>query len=316
MNIKLSFLVMLLLSPTVLFANSTSQSDVTVISSYNMATYQKAITSLLASLPSKDQKDKRLTQASAAFIGKSYLLGALGEGPDGQFDQNPLYRTDSFDCETFVDTVIALLHAKNTNDFSYQMNNIRYSNSRPSYLSRNHFTNVDWNRNNESHGYLSDITKDIYPVVAISQTLIDKPNWYLHLGFDSIKLLQEPANPSELLEALHDLANKTNSTVSTLRYIPLTALFDENGKPNMDIFNRIPSGVVIQIVRANWTPDGDIGTALDISHMGIVLRINDQLIFREASSVKQQVIDIPLTDYLAQYINSDTVKGIHVEQIK
>ena len=52
---------------------------------------------------------QRIDAISAQFLGKPYLLGALGEGEQGYYDSSPLYRTDAFDCETYVDTVLALI---------------------------------------------------------------------------------------------------------------------------------------------------------------------------------------------------------------
>ena len=43
------------------------------------------------------------------FKGKPYVLGSLGEGKAAIFDKNPIYRTDTFDCETYVSTVLALV---------------------------------------------------------------------------------------------------------------------------------------------------------------------------------------------------------------
>ncbi len=55
-----------------------------------------------ASLP------QRVEAISELFLGVPYKLGALGEGPGGEFDRDPLIRFDAFDCTTFVETVMAL----------------------------------------------------------------------------------------------------------------------------------------------------------------------------------------------------------------
>ena len=54
---------------------------------------------------------------SAYFINTPYKLGPLGEGPEGLFDQDPLYSFDVFDCTTFVETVMALHYSKNMDEF-------------------------------------------------------------------------------------------------------------------------------------------------------------------------------------------------------
>ncbi len=72
---------------------------------------------------------------------------------------------------------------------------------------------------------------------------------------------------------------------------------------------------MVEIVRPNWNLHDKIGTNLDISHMGFSVRKNGVLYFREASLIDKKVIDIPLADYLKNYLHSPTVKGIHLEQI-
>ncbi len=37
---------------------------------------------------------------SEEFLGKPYILGALGEGPKARYDQFPAYRVECFDCVT------------------------------------------------------------------------------------------------------------------------------------------------------------------------------------------------------------------------
>ena len=60
---------------------------------------------------------QRIKTQSGVLLNTPYLAGALGEGVSGKYDQNPLYRFDYFDCETYVDTVMALVLAKNLTDF-------------------------------------------------------------------------------------------------------------------------------------------------------------------------------------------------------
>ncbi len=87
----------------------------------------------------------RITYISKQFLGKPYALGALGEGSQGYFDQAPLYRTDAFDCETYVDTVLALAFADNLSTFKQYIQKIRYRDGHIAFVDRNHFTCLDWN---------------------------------------------------------------------------------------------------------------------------------------------------------------------------
>ncbi|KTD16854.1 N-acetylmuramoyl-L-alanine amidase-like domain-containing protein [Legionella jordanis] len=261
----------------------------------------------------------RLETISAQFLGKDYVLGALGEGVKGRFDQAPRYRVDGFDCETFVDTVLAIALADNIQDFRQCICRIRYENGRVSYINRNHFTSIDWNRNNQHQGFLKDITQTFtdvnkQPVSLMTTALIDKPSWYQFHTLASIRLY--PENKQEQMLRLAELKNrgsKLSKLPSELPYLPFTVLFNSQGEPNQHLFSQIPNGAIIEIVRPNWNLKDKIGTELDISHLGFAFWKNGALVFREASTVYGHVVDVPLIDYLKEARTSPTIKGINVQ---
>ena len=72
--------------------------------------------------------------------GRPYLAFPLGEGQLGKFDQRPLYRWDGFDCQTFVEVVLAAVFANDCADMLNNVIKLRYFGShRVNYLFRNHF---------------------------------------------------------------------------------------------------------------------------------------------------------------------------------
>jgi hypothetical protein len=261
----------------------------------------------------------KVAMISEKFIKKPYLLFALGEGKDGAFNQLPLYRTDAFDCETFVDTVLALSYAKDLSSFQEHINAIRYADGTPNFLTRNHFTNVDWNDNNRKKGYMKDITQEItvnhQPIYQKATTFINKKNWYQHLQENVIVLNVSPAEKNQKLKQLRTLGQNTVSNAySEITYLPLTRLFDEKKHARQELFNQIPNGTIIEIVRPNWNLEEKIGTKLDISHLGFAIWKNGILYFRNASSVHHQVEDEQLENYLRKALQSPSIKGIHLEK--
>lgn len=272
----------------------------------------------LANIPKFDMA-ARLDKISAHFLGKEYILGALGEGMKARFDQSPRYRTDGFDCETFVDTVVALALASSTTDFKQCICKIRYANGHVSYTDRNHFTSLDWNLNNQHQGFIKDITESFkdannQPVAQMASALIDKPSWYQHLTLKNIRLNSE--NEKEQQQRLTDLKNRGNKLAKTnanIPYIPLTVLFDSAGKANQQLFSQIPNAAIVEIVRPNWNLRKAIGTNLNVSHLGFVFWKNNILYFREASSIYGRVVDVPLIEYLQEARNSPTIKGINIQ---
>lgn len=263
--------------------------------------------------------DQRIITASEAFLGIPYLLGALGEGPQGKFDQHPLYRSDAFDCVTYVETIIALAHAKDFSEFQEKMLDLRYRDGVADFTHRNHFTSVDWNPNNIQKGYLSDMTREFLgdhheDLTLESSAIIDKPSWYEHFTSKDIYLVDpKPTGIREILaEELRAHSKLERAQKSVIRYLPLTALFDKHGRKRQKIFRQFPKVSVVEIVRPNWDLTKIIGTHLQISHMGFALQNEHDLMFRNASSLEHQVSDIPLSKYLKQYLKNSTVKGILV----
>ena len=316
---RISFLVLFLIFYTQVALPVT-------IPTYDMKTYDREIDSLYHSIKANHSNDikQRIIADSKYFLGRPYLFEPLGEGKDGQFDQGPLYRTDIFDCVTFVDTVIGLVESNNLDQFKHNIIKIRYQNAKISFFERSHnFIVIDWNPENEHNGYIKDLTYKIIaksgqPIAEIASTVINEPNWYRLRKSDDINLLKNSTREKEqyLLKQIQANADLVQQQKSVILYLPLSKLFTISGKPNMDIFNQIPSGSVIEIIRPNWPTKNWYGTNLNVSHLGIAIRDkNNQLIFRNASSIADKVIDIPLITYLRKYLNSKTVKGIHVEEI-
>lgn len=271
----------------------------------------------LHSKPHQSLSD-RIGFISEAFLKKPYELGALGEGPGGDYDQYPLYRTDAFDCETYVDTVLALAFASNTSSFERYIEQIRYKNGQVSFITRNHFTCLDWNKNNQQQGFIRDITTSIkdangHNVTLTARALIDKPSWYQHFTPTTIRLKNASITKTETsLAALKQKGQHLAREVCTMPYIPLSVLFNSQGEANMHLLKQIPNAAIIEIIRPNWDLEKQIGTHLNVSHMGFAIWKNGQLLFRQASSAQHQVIDIPLIDYLRKAQKSPTIKGINI----
>ena len=267
----------------------------------------------------KSDLTTRIDIISAQFLDQPYLLGALGEGTEGHYDNTPLYRVDAFDCETYVDTVLALAFAEDAAMFKQCIRKIRYKEGDVSFINRNHFTCLDWNKNNQKQGFLKDITtsfraKDgrIYSKTAYA--LIDKPSWYQHFTAAIIRINDStPDEQTKRLAALKQKGQKLSRTLSKTPYIPLNVLFDKAGQPNMHLFNQIPNGAIIEIVRPNWDLQQQIGTHLNVSHLGFAIRKNGILMFRAATSSNHRIMDCPLIDYLRGTQKSPTIKGINIQ---
>lgn len=304
--------------------------EMSTVKPYDMQLFDNKINEFYRTINVEDFKNK-LRAAATFFLGQPYVWEPLGEGEVGKYYQEPLYRTNQFDCVTFTDTVLALAHSQNLSQFKWNILQIRYAKPFINYIYRTDwFTDLEWLPHAEQIGWLEDVTNKINDkngksIAINAATLIDKPNWYKVRPMKSLRL--EKSLPKEeaaqLLEELRAEGQAFQAKSSNLAYLPLNILFDDKGKPNPFFFDQIPSESVIVIVRPNWQirdhlngfPNG-YGTNLNVSHLGISIRTKQGLMFYHASSIKHKVVSLPLTEYLQTYLHSDSVKGIHVEKIK
>src|SRR3990167_1198967 len=265
---------------------------------------------------------ERLAYISVVFLGKPYVLNALGEGDEGEFNQNPRYRWDAFDCVTYVNTMLALLASVNPIEFHYHMAFLNYRSGIVKFEKRHHFMSVDWNIANAEYGYVRDITPEIEdnygnPLCCYASTYIDKPNWFKQRSLSDLKI---NAQLSEVqLNAKLAQLKKTSEKISGIQactpYLALKNIFNSDGEIFFEIKMQLPKAMIVEIIRPNWNLVKQIGTNLNVSHVGFLLEVQDQLIFRHASQEQKKVVDQPLELYLYRYLQSPTVKGINLQQI-
>ncbi len=264
----------------------------------------------------------RLNYFSQYYLNSPYILFPLGEGHPSQYDEMPRARLDGFDCQTYVDTVLALTLANNLNHFKKCLDKVRYHNGSVSFVTRNHFTSLDWNKNNQANGYLEDITHTMtdqkkHPIVQYASTEIDKASWYQKLPLARIRVSSLTAEKQiKRLKTLHIAGKKFKPEHAIVPYIPLNQLIDKKGQPRLYFLKQIPSGAIIEIVRPHWQLKNIIGTDLDISHLGFAFWKNNVLYFRQASSNAHKVIDIPLVTYLNEASKNPTIGGINIQIIQ
>lgn len=293
---------------------------------YNMWNYDQDIRELyrrtLARI-SPDNVSKRIEAASSYFLGEPYVLWALGEGQKADFDQKPLYRTDAFDCTTYVSTVLALIESKNLKQFRQNILKVNYKRGQPLFVNRYHFVSADWNPGNQANGYIKDITAQLTDAYEIAVTQIDRPTWFRHLTADRIALINPAAHlgAAALLNMLHADSDQLKSVKVNLDYLPVSVLFKgSKGKPhlNEELFAKLPSGAIIEIVDTERNVKKLIGTDLDVYHMGFAIKTAQGWVFRSAALSKGNVTDIPMEKYLLglyQKAKDKTKVGINVQQV-
>ena len=259
-----------------------------------------------------DDVPARIDFFTEYFLGKPYIINPQGEGGHDEIDQSPLYRFDGFDCVTYVNNLLALALSEDIYSFQEKLLQINYYHSKATFENRFHFMSLDWNIQNQNNNIVVDITEKIIdknntPICLFAEGDIDRPNWFL----------KRAENQSEKqAQRLIEISKTVKKEFARLPYLPLSVLFDENKNPRDNFFNQIPHACVIEIVRPNWNLKDKIGTQLHVSHVGFAVRnASGELYFRHASSEQNCVVEILLADYLSNFLESSTIKGINIQLI-
>lgn len=299
------------------------KTEFTKIERYDPAVYDKALAALYQNHLPHDKATfvERLDYFSQLFLGQPYVCGALGEGPNGAFDQNPCFRFDAFDCVTYVNTVIALALSDDADHFQQNLIQLNYATPNVSYLNRLHFVEVDWHPKMQQHGWLRDVTDTFQnahhrPIHRLAEAQINRPGWIAKKTLSDLKLFADTQETEahSRLATLHASQSQFHIAFSTLPYLPFDALIDEQGQAKEAVFSKIPNAAIIEIVRPNWDLEKTIGTHLNISHMGFAFRDHtNTVLFRNASSVHQKVVAEPLAQYLFHQVKSPTIRGINIQ---
>jgi hypothetical protein len=212
----------------------------------------------------------RIERISALFVGVPYGEYPLGEGGEGPEPQ-ARWRVDKVDCQTFVETVLAMSNAPSLDSAKKVLDDIRYAQTPPKvgFATRNHFTEAQWLPSNERKGYLRESTLR-YDANAPETTLVlHREEWSKVPGLKRLAKAQVPDGSFEL------------------RYLSLPEA--------KKIAGRITSGTVMLIVRA-----ADPKYVVRVSHMGLVVRDgHGKMVVRHASFGKEhEVIDVPVPAFV------------------
>lgn len=257
----------------------------------------------------------RIERLSATLLGRGYRLDPLGEGAGAAIDPDPQWNLDFFDCLSLVETVLALARSLSAAQFVSELQSLRYRGGEPQFGARNHFMETDWLPQNLARGVLADVTGSLPAPQAIAAGVITRRQWLEKLRTNPLQsrngqLRQSAAAQAELrlLAAQAPESETVSLGYARLRELPATEL--------ATTVAAIPHAAVLLIVRPNTSLFGPVGAVTQISHLGFVMRREDVVVFRHASSrrLRGGVIDVPLIDYLRQMQRTRSFTGIKVLQ--
>lgn len=200
----------------------------------------------------------RVEHYARKLVGQPYRLHLLGEHPVERHDPDPLYCLSASDCVTFVEHVYAMALSHDWDSFHDRLMRLRYRDGRIGLLSRNHFTEADWNVNNA--WLFDDVTARLGAGCEQAMTVVvDRAAFFRTFGLDT-------RHPVQRFETT---------------YLPKDcALSREAGLKTADI---------IEFVRG--TPE-----APWVGHLGLCVREGDRAML--IHSGEPAVARLPLADYL------------------
>jgi hypothetical protein len=210
--------------------------------------------------------EDRIEQISRLFLGTPYGQYPLGEGTG--VEPQPRWRADMVDCQTYVETVLAMANATSLAEAKARLDDIRYASPQISFATRNHFTEAQWLPSNEAKGYLREETMEIDPASPSATLVLRREEWSRVKGLERLT----PADIPEGRFSIH--------------YLPLAEARERAAQ--------IVPGSVMLIVRAQ-----DQRRVVRVSHMTLVVRTAAGLVVRHASFGKEKnVIEEPIGAFL------------------
>jgi len=90
----------------------------------------------------------RIVHLARRNLGQPYELYLLGEMPFETHDPQPLYCLGKSDCLVFAEHVYAMALGRDWSSFMRMLQRIRYRDGRIGVVTRNHYTEADWNPSN------------------------------------------------------------------------------------------------------------------------------------------------------------------------
>lgn len=206
---------------------------------------------------------KRIRHIAKKFLGQPYQLRGkeyylLGEFPFEIYDTAPLFSLEKSNCVTFVETVYAMALAWDWQSFFVILQRIRYKNGEISLLTRNHYTELDWNINNS--WLVEDITQELAKDKSVA----------VFTKYDKTKFFKKWGLQVDLQEEL------------TWYYIPYNVV--------PEIIDKLDSGDFVNIVRGYDEPNNKW-----VGHVGMIIKEDDGTVYFLHSAEPQVQMEPLLT---------------------
>lgn len=206
---------------------------------------------------------KRIVRIARQNLGQPYDIYLLGEFPHEVYDADPMFNLEKGDCVVFSEHVYAMALGHDWPTFYEYLQKLRYKDGKPGMTTRNHFTEADWNINNQ--WLVEDVTQDLdATTVSKYREKIDRARFFRNFGIGQ-------DIPVEYLED---------------HYIPASAI--------ESVLDKLQDGDFVNIVRG-------VGEGVWVGHVGMVARAKDGTV-NFIHSTDPKSIEQPIMEYVNKNI--------------
>ncbi|MFT3785149.1 MAG: DUF1460 domain-containing protein [Tepidisphaeraceae bacterium] len=151
---------------------------------------------------------ERLVTLARRNVGQPYEIYLLGEAPFDRTDPQPVYNLKKSDCVVFLEHMTAMSLSDSFPSFLTMLQRIRYKDGYISCLTRNHYTEADWNQNN-GRWLLHEITTELDPNASVYTQKVDRANFFRTtfgvLTNIPVQTIHEPYIPYDHMDAVKPL---------------------------------------------------------------------------------------------------------------
>jgi hypothetical protein len=218
---------------------------------------------------------KREVELARRNVGQPYDLYLLGEAPFETIDAQPVFNLQKSDCVVFVEHTLAMAMSDRFSTFLKNLQRIRYHDGQIGVLTRNHYTEADWNPNNA--WFLKDITDDLVG---------DKAGHYV-----------AKTDRATFFKERYKLATTMPAETTKVSYVPYSEL--------VAIKPKLKSGDIIEFVK------GDSPSNAWVHHLGIIAVMPDgavHVIHSTPPRVREEAIETYVARATKDIIKLDAQK--------
>lgn len=187
---------------------------------------------------------KRIVHLARKNIGQPYELYLLGEMPFEPYDPQPIYCLGKSDCLVFAEHTYAMALSHNWPSFMRMLQRIRYRDGRLGVVTRNHYTEADWNLSND--WLVEDLTAQ--------------------LAGDSAVSFVEKIDRAKFFKTRYGLAVEVPVEVHKDLYLP----YGEIARAKSELRDGDFVNVVRAIVRKDAPPNETFGGSAFVGHVGLI----------------------------------------------